>query len=69
MAGGQIPGTGYTSSVLDLLPGAAQWTPLASLPRKLVYAKASIVGGRLRLTGGFDFSSIISEVMVHEFVV
>jgi len=50
VAGGLNPG--YTASVLTLLPGAEAWTPLASLPRPLAYAPASIVGGRLRLTGG-----------------
>merc|ERR1712181_182707 len=42
----------YTSSVLTLLPGAENWTPLDSLPRLLYGARASIVGGRLRVTGG-----------------
>ena len=40
------------SSVLILLPGATAWTPLASLPRTLYLAQASIVGGRIRVTGG-----------------
>jgi len=44
--------SGYTSSVLALLPGAEDWTPLASLPRQLAYTQASIVGGRLRVNGG-----------------
>ena len=67
MAGGIT--SGRTSSVLTLLLGAANWTDLASLPRPLVGARASIVGGRLRLTGGFDGSSRRSEVMAHEIVV
>ena len=68
VAGGLNPG--YTASVLTLLPGAEAWTPLASLPRPLAYAPASIVGGRLRLTGGLDSSSSSrSEVMAHEIVV
>ena len=41
-----------TSSVLTLLPGAPVWTPLAPLPHYLRLAKASIVGGRLRVAGG-----------------
>jgi len=60
---GALPATGafvvaggitsvYTSSVLTLLPGAENWTPLDSLPRLLYGARASIVGGRLRVTGG-----------------
>jgi len=44
--------SGYTSSVLALLPGAKDWTPLASLPRQLANTQASIVGGRLRVNGG-----------------
>merc|ERR1712192_172834 len=61
VAGGVI---GRTSSVLILLPGAEDWTSLASLPRPLVYAAASIVGGRLRLTGGRDDGdSYRSEVL------
>ena len=57
-------GEGYISSVLTLLPGAADWTPLASLPRPLDNARASIVGGRLRLVGGRDDgSSYRSEVL------
>ena len=43
------------SSVLTLLlPGATAWTSLASLPRTLIYAQASIVGGRLRVNGGLE---------------
>ena len=55
---------GLTSSVVTLLPGATAWTPLASLPRPLSSAQASIVGGRLRVTGGHDDGySRRSEVM------
>ena len=69
MAGG-ITSPGYTSSVLTLLPGAEDWTSLASLPRPLYAARASIVGGRLRLTGGREgVVSYRSEVMAHEIVV
>merc|ERR1711971_1495553 len=50
VAGGYT--SGYTSSVLTLLPGVEAWTPLASLPQPLVGAPASIVGGKLRVTGG-----------------
>ena len=52
------------SSVLTLNPGAKVWTPLASLPRSLMYAQASVVGGRLRVIAGFDGSSTRSEVTV-----
>ena len=51
--------------MLTLLPGAPSWTPLASLPRSLDGARASIVGGKMRLTGGLDDgSSYRSEVSV-----
>merc|ERR1711971_1034259 len=51
VAGGWGEGDQY-SSVVTFLPGAADWTSLTSLPRKLRCAPASIVGGRLRVTGG-----------------
>ena len=58
-----VAGGGGLSSVVTLLPGAAAWTPLASLPRELRYAGASIVtGGRLRVVGGSS-SSYRSEVI------
>ena len=38
--------------VLKLVAGSSSWTPLSNLPRPIWGAKASIVGGRLRLTGG-----------------
>ena len=57
-----VAGGDYISSVLTLLPGAEEWTPLASLPRALLDARASIVGGRLRVTGGWDGGSYRSEV-------
>ena len=70
MAGGETSGQTYISSVLALLPGADDWTPVASLPRPLRDPRASIVGGRLRVTGGRDdVDSYRSEVMVHEIVV
>ena len=69
MAGG-YDGSNFLSSVLTLLPGAEDWTDLASLPRPLAYARASIVGGRLRVTGGRDDGdSFRSEVMAHEILV
>ena len=40
------------SSVLTLLPGAGAWVPIASLPKPMYVASASIVGGRLRMIGG-----------------
>ena len=56
------------SSVLTLNPGAKVWTPLASLPRSLMYAQTSIVGGKLRVIAGFDGSSTRSEVTVPKFL-
>ena len=61
VAGG-IDGSNFLSSVLTLLPGAEAWTLLPSLPRALEGARASIVGGRLRVTGGRDESWSRSEV-------
>ena len=72
VAGGLTDGDNHLSSVLTLLPGAPAWTPLASLPRKLWGARASVVGGNIRVTGGSDGSAtggiggyaFRSEVMV-----
>ena len=63
VAGGR-DGSNYLSSVLTLIPGATAWTQLASLPRPLDSAQASIVGGRLRVNGGGDGGSYRSEVMI-----
>ena len=65
VAGGytHTDGYNYLSSVLTLLPGAPAWTPLASLPRALGYARASIVGGKIRVTGGYERGASRSEVM------
>ena len=46
-------GSNRLSSVVTLLPGATTWTPLASLPRPVSVAKASLVKGRVRLSGGY----------------
>ena len=62
MVAGGVGESNQLSSVLTLLPGAEEWTHLASLPRPLEGAQASIVGGRLRVTGGFDGGSTRSEV-------
>ena len=40
-------------SVLTLLPGASAWTTLVALPTPLAGARASIVGGNLRLVKFF----------------
>ena len=57
----------FGSSVLTLLPGATAWTPLASLPRALFFTHASIVGGKMRVTGGVDGSSRRSEVVTNNY--
>ena len=63
VAGGQDGPYNVLSSVLTLLPEATAWTALASLPRGLWGARASIVtGGRLRVVGGSS-SSYRSEVI------
>ena len=49
------------SSVMTLLPGATAWTPLASLPRPVSGAQASLVRGRIRLSGGYIGSSQYSS--------
>ena len=51
MAGGH-EGSHTSSSVLMLLHGASSWTPVASLPGILYQARASVVGGNMRVTGG-----------------
>ena len=64
VAGGREDGSNYLSSVLTLLPGAPAWTPLASLPTALVDAQASVVGGKIRVIGGYGGGESRSEVMV-----
>ena len=54
VAGGQDGPGSYLASVLTLLPEATDWTEVAPLPRALAHVQASIVGGRLRVTGGWD---------------
>jgi len=65
VAGGS-DGSKWLNSVLTLLPGAQAWTPLASLPRVLLYSDASIVGGKMRVTGGWEGSSYRSEVLEYQ---
>ena len=60
VAGGQGDGWSYFSSVVTLLPGAPTWTPLASLPTPVAIAQASLVRGRMWLTG----SSLGSQVII-----
>ena len=64
VAGGST--SDWTSSVVTLLRGATTWTTLASLPRALAAAGASIVGGRIRINGGVDGVSFRSEVMIEK---
>ena len=58
VAGGEDGSNRDPTSVLTLLPGATAWTYLASLPRSLTAAMASIVGGRLRVVSGYDNSKV-----------
>ena len=41
-------------SVITLLPDASSWTELVSLPTPLTGARASIVGGNIRLVDFFS---------------
>ena len=52
------------SSVMILLPGADSWVPLSPLPRPLLDAQASIVGGMIRVIGGIDGIGGISRTEV-----
>ena len=52
------------SSVVTLLRGGLEWKSRTSLPRSLRGARASIVAGKMRLTGGYDGSSYRSEVSI-----
>ena len=63
LVAGGIGDSGLLSSVVTLLPGAEDWTPLASLPRPVSSARASVVRGRIRLTGGWTGSSV-SQVTI-----
>ena len=64
VAGGWGDGSSRLSSVYTLLSGATDWTSLASLPRGLSSALASVVGGKIRVVGGFSKGYARSEVMV-----
>ena len=61
VGGGRDAANNYFSSVVTLHPGAPAWVPLASLPRALVGARASVVSGKMRVTGGYYGRS---EVMI-----
>ena len=45
-----------------LSPQASEWISLAALPRSLLSARASVVGGRLRVTGGWHGNAPREEV-------
>ena len=55
IAGGRA-GSKRLSSAVTLLPGAEDWTHLASLPSPVEGARASLVRGWMRLTGGWTGS-------------
>ena len=63
VAGG-YDGSDRFSSVVTLLPRAAAWTPLASLPIPMRGARASLFRGKIRLTGGWTGSSFFSQVTI-----
>ena len=69
VAGGQDDGSTFLYSVVTLLPGATTWTQLADLPRALTYARASVVGGRLRVNGGYDGGSGDLEIWRSEVMI
>ena len=53
----------YLSSVLMLDPGAEAWLPVANLPIAVKDASGgSILGGRLRVSGGLDGGITRNEV-------
>ena len=56
----------YLSSVRMLIPGAAAWTPIASLPKPLKGPRASIVGDKIRLSGGRERKGTILEEVKHD---
>ena len=62
VAGGSTPSGYYQSSVLMLLPGAGAWLPIDELPIGVTYAVGSIVGGRLRVSGGLERTYTNNEV-------
>ena len=66
IAGGSANAIDDSSSVVTLLSKASSWTSLASLPRTLFGVRASVVGGLMRLSGGYDHDdkSIRSEVSI-----
>ena len=60
VAGG-FDGSNRFSSVATLLPGAPAWTFLASLPRPVHGARASLHKGKMRLSGGYFGSNTYSS--------
>ena len=63
VAGGKS-GSHTVASVLALLLGATAWKSLASLPQALCGVRASVMGNRLRLTGGHNGDSYQSKVHI-----
>ena len=52
VAGGVVSGSYSTSASILLPPYTSSWTAIASLPRELYEADASIVSGKIRVAGG-----------------
>ena len=66
MAGGNNGSINF-ASVLTFLPGEDAWTAITPLPRSLYGARALIIAGGLRLTGGRDDGGAYrSEVRIEE---
>ena len=60
---GPVGDSGGQSSVWMLVTKAKEWTWLRGLPDRNYNPRASIVGGRLRLTGGWESGIAKTEVM------
>ena len=65
VAGGVVSGSYSTSASILLPPYTSSWTAIASLPRELYRADASIVSGRIRVAGGREGGNNVfrAEVM------
>ena len=69
VAGGIVSGSYSTSASILLPPYTSSWTAIASLPRELYEADASIVSGKIRVAGGREGGNIVyrAEVMCCHF--
>ena len=69
VAVGVVSGSYSTSASILLPPYTSSWTAIASLPRELYRADASIVSGRIRVAGGREAGNTVyrEEVMCCHF--